>query len=351
MEIKLNGKLGGIALYDMSDHELISQYKWHQTVQGYVRNNKSIKMHILLLQPETGAVIDHINHNKLDNRRENLRIVTVANNAKNKAKRKNVTSKYYGVSYAKADKKFIASFKNEGKDIYIGSFNNEIDAADAFDMYIVHKNIEYKTLNFPDKKTEYLAREYISTIKPKTSEYVGVCKFQNEKYISRIVIDGKQIHLSTSIDPLICARAWDKYIVDNNIPKKKLNFPDEHPNFNPINSIKTSCENIDDDTVKLLIKNGMNALIDKKYYDLIKCYRWYVDTNGYVRTSYKGKIIILHKHLTNTDENQTVDHIDGNKQNNKMDNLRILTVKGNCQNKSKQKNATSQYMGVSWDDY
>lgn len=160
MEIKLTGKKGGMALIDEENYEQINKYKWHQTPNGYARskiNKKSVYMHRFILNSPENKVVDHINHNKLDNRSENLRIITSVNNKKNQIKRKNATSKYYGVR--KKNNKFYAGFYNDGIYIHIGSFNNELDAAESYDIYIIDNNINYKTLNFPNKKDKYLLRE------------------------------------------------------------------------------------------------------------------------------------------------------------------------------------------------
>ena len=75
----------GIALVDDEDYVLVSKYKWHLPTKyrypttvmhdGYYKR-KRIMMHNLILSVPTGMVIEHINHNKLDNRRCNLRLIT-----------------------------------------------------------------------------------------------------------------------------------------------------------------------------------------------------------------------------------------------------------------------------------
>jgi hypothetical protein len=78
-------RINGICFIDTDDLDLIKQYKWNNC-QGYARtsiNGKTIRLHRLILNcPD--KFIDHINHNTLDNRRQNLRIVTPKENNKNK---------------------------------------------------------------------------------------------------------------------------------------------------------------------------------------------------------------------------------------------------------------------------
>lgn len=85
--------------------------------------------------PKEGHVIDHINMVKDDNRLSNLREVTRSQNAVNTGKQKNNTSGFKGVTYNKANDRWIAQIKEQGVPIYLGSFKNKVDAAFAYQMY------------------------------------------------------------------------------------------------------------------------------------------------------------------------------------------------------------------------
>lgn len=84
------------ALIDLDDIERVSQYKWHLDGKGYVVGTNKIKLHRLIMnvwQEEFNRsinVIDHINRNPLDNRKSNLRIVSQAENNRNKSDNKKV---------------------------------------------------------------------------------------------------------------------------------------------------------------------------------------------------------------------------------------------------------------------
>lgn len=95
-EIKLPS--GVIVLVDNEDFDLVSKYKWYEAKairkgkyytsyavgkDGTTKERKTISMHRLIMGFPDGLVIDHINHNGLDNRKENLRVVTVSENQKN----------------------------------------------------------------------------------------------------------------------------------------------------------------------------------------------------------------------------------------------------------------------------
>jgi hypothetical protein len=75
-------------LYDIEDEYIVNKNKWHFsiTTQGkiYIKNGKRKLLHRLLLQAKDNEIVDHINGNPLDNRRENLRITDSSKNNKNR---------------------------------------------------------------------------------------------------------------------------------------------------------------------------------------------------------------------------------------------------------------------------
>ncbi len=92
-------------------------------------------MHAVILRPPPGRVADHINHNGLDNRRANLRIATLAQNARNcRQNKKGKSSKYRGVWHNKQNKKWRATIVFNRKRRQIGYFKKETDAAKAYDV-------------------------------------------------------------------------------------------------------------------------------------------------------------------------------------------------------------------------
>ena len=93
---------GRAAIVDASDYDWLMQWKWTVTSKGYAyrtskKDGKSAAMHRLILDTPKGMVSDHINGNRLDNRRANLRICTHAGNSQNKGVSRH-TSVYKGVA-------------------------------------------------------------------------------------------------------------------------------------------------------------------------------------------------------------------------------------------------------------
>ena len=135
---------GLYALVDGEDYERLKRWKWYADKGGHtfyaVRKTgsylcrKTIPMHQMILNIPKGLEADHINHNGLDNRKQNLRICTRKQNQQNQQKVKyKCTSKYKGVYWHKTAKKWYAQIKCDGKENYLGSFGNEEEAAKAYD--------------------------------------------------------------------------------------------------------------------------------------------------------------------------------------------------------------------------
>jgi hypothetical protein len=120
--------------------EEFSKYKWQNT-KGYatraVKNGErkiTWRMHWSVIgKPNKGFVVDHINGNKLDNRRENLRIVnTTQNNLNRSTLSKNNKSGLLGVSYKKSHKSWVAQLQMNGKSILQKHFKNKEDAQKCY---------------------------------------------------------------------------------------------------------------------------------------------------------------------------------------------------------------------------
>lgn len=355
MEISLTNRIDKKMLISSEDYQLIKQYNWYENSTGYAQcgfNNTTVLSHRLIMGNPAGKIVDHINKQRLDNRRDNLRIGTRQLNGNNKSVHKTKTgTQYRGVYYQKKDNRYNARLYYNKELHTIGTFNTEKEAVDAFDMYILHKNLNNVELNFPEKKEEYSKREFNFSKPEKISIYRGVtfdkCK---NKYRSNIKFNNKTIYLRSSSDDLECAKVYDKYIVDHNIPNKELNFPEQYPEYNPNSIIKTKYEDIDQTSIRLIINNrdDLFVTIDKDDYEKVKYYAWCDNGGGYIAANINGQPIKLHRFILNdnVDPNKFIDHIDSNPYNNTKKNLRVSNYKLNGQNRSKRKNTSSQYYGV-----
>jgi len=116
-----------------------SRYPMHRVVLERKINRKL----------ETSEIADHINGNTLDNRRSNLRVATTAQSVYNRSmsRRKPGGSKYRGINFE--DGKWVARVFFKRKSIYLGRFDNEIDAALAHDAKALELFGEFHRPNFP----------------------------------------------------------------------------------------------------------------------------------------------------------------------------------------------------------
>ena len=105
-------------------------------------------MHKEILKPPSGFETDHINHNGLDNRKDNLRICTTSQNHYNQIIRsESKTSKFKGVSRHKASRKWIAQIGYGRRMIYLGCFDSESEAARAYNQKARELFGEFANLN------------------------------------------------------------------------------------------------------------------------------------------------------------------------------------------------------------
>jgi hypothetical protein len=149
------------AIVDPEDYEKLAKYRWHiNRGRGTFyaarcqwdrkeQKTKSIKMHREIMKIEDGLYVDHINGNGLDNRKANLRAVTIMENSWNMKKvRRKCWSRYKGVTWNSRRRKWIAQAMAGGEVNYLGGFDVEREAAKAYDEKARELFGEYAALNF-----------------------------------------------------------------------------------------------------------------------------------------------------------------------------------------------------------
>jgi len=140
-----------LCLYDQQDHEIISRYNWSLHNRGYAVTTikgKPVLMHRLVMgivdRPD--IEVDHIFHDKLDNRRSQLRLCTRSQNRRNARKLMKGSSKFKGVY---KDGKYYHAQINAGKVRNLGRFYSEATAGRVYDEAAKEAYADFALLNFP----------------------------------------------------------------------------------------------------------------------------------------------------------------------------------------------------------
>ncbi|MFH1369694.1 MAG: AP2 domain-containing protein [Planctomycetota bacterium] len=153
---------GRFTILDQQDFYRLGNFNWFAERRGEcfyaVRHlispdepTKIIRMHRVIMNAPKGLLVDHKNNDGLDNRRENLRLATSSQNNCNKRKRKNASSRFVGVSFNKLKRRWCAYICFNGKNIWLGWFDSEIEAAKAYDEAARKYHGEFAKLNFPEE--------------------------------------------------------------------------------------------------------------------------------------------------------------------------------------------------------
>ena len=144
------------AIVDDSDFDWLNRHKWTYHSNGYAmrscgssgpKKRKYIFMHRDIINPAAGISVDHRNGNRIDNRRENLRVATQSqNNANQKISARN-TSGFKGVSFQKQHQKYRAQIVLNQKQKHLGYFQTAAQAASAYDTAALHYFGEFAKTN------------------------------------------------------------------------------------------------------------------------------------------------------------------------------------------------------------
>jgi len=147
----------GTALVDDDDFDRVSQFKWC-ILEGLHTNyaqtsiypngrHTTVSMHRLIMNKPKKMHVDHKDGNGLNNQQQNLRLCTRSQNLGNSLKRKGCSSKFKGVTWNKRDKKWKAHGCLNSCFNYLGYFDDEQEAAQAYNVWAVKAFGEFAQLN------------------------------------------------------------------------------------------------------------------------------------------------------------------------------------------------------------
>lgn len=144
-------------IVDDDVYEWASKLKWCFNNNYAVRSSNRIHgkqfqiyLHKEIMNAPKGIQVDHINGDKLDNRKENLRLCTIQENSRNYSLPRHNTSGYKGISWLKRINKWQAQISINNKIVYIGVYFNKEDAAKAYNEAAIKYHGDFAKLNEVD---------------------------------------------------------------------------------------------------------------------------------------------------------------------------------------------------------
>lgn len=128
-------------LVDDEDYKWLREWRWHTDNKGYVvrrvrRDGKKyvVYMHREIMKTPEGMVTDHVNGNKVDNRRSNLRVCSDGQNKRNRDKSLGFDAPYKGAYWQKQIKRWYSRIQVNGRSIYLGTFSTPEEASTAYNV-------------------------------------------------------------------------------------------------------------------------------------------------------------------------------------------------------------------------
>ena len=152
IDMIIKTKSGDSILVDDSDGHVLSRHSWHLIDRGRNKyavahiDGKRVRMHRLLVDAKPGEVIDHINGNKLDNRRSNLRVCTASQNSCNRGKTVKNRSGFKGVVLNRG--RYVVAIRLLGKAYSFCSYKTAEEAAHVYDQVAMQLHGEFAATNF-----------------------------------------------------------------------------------------------------------------------------------------------------------------------------------------------------------
>ena len=289
-----NKEIKDICLVDNIYYKELKKYSWCKSNKYFSArvDGKTIYLHryilsVLCKKEIENKVIDHLDNNPSNNQINNLKICTFSENNHNLSKALHKSSKFMGVSYDEKTKKYRTQ-KNTGKETLNAYFQNEHHAAHQYNLWCKEHGF-LNNLNIIDEK-------YLKDFKPYD------CK-----------------KLPYKIKPRKIKRNNDNIAIIELFNNKKE-------------------------------KVGEVLLDDNLYTDLIK-FSWHKNDSGYAVGSKTTSKKRMHRYIfedilkQNIPDNFIVDHINNNRLDNRLENLRIVSKTVNACNLQKQ-NGSSKYIGI-----
>lgn len=352
--INKNNEIVSYSLANLSLKDKLLKFRYHLTsktyknIKYYACSNHGISMHEIVIgskSPE-GYVIDHINGNGLDNTIINLHHVTKGANAQNKTKSPNTTSKYIGVSYDNNSNKWKSAINYNKKGLYLGIFENEIDAAKIYDVYatFIYKESSPATNNL---LTETEIRDIIKNGIPEQYKKIERnlpknIRLMNGTYCVEVTRNKKGY------------KEKAKTLEEAIIIKSQIY---ENINYSKIETSKNITRNKDGLAI-IQINSGHECIVDEEHWIELSKYKWksYLYDGKFTYPSYKvnGEQKTLHryvyeKYIGEIPSNMSVDHIKSECIFDvRLQNLRLADISLQNHNRNIKRDQFNKYRGVAF---
>ncbi len=345
------GEIVSYALVDVEVHKHITSVGgtvWRAD-DGYVgltigkesmRMNRYVYYGYYNYEKTAGYFVDHIDGERHDNRIDNLREANPSQNAFNRRKKVDATSKYYGVSISSEkgpDGEFLWQCTSNAESLkFKFTYREETHAAYHRDLLVKeHHDVEFMKLNNIKEPPGFVlkvnrTRDLPKNIQPDGKKFY----FVKTSKINNIVKNGKRRDTIEEAEEDLRLFKIELAIIND---RRIQNTPIKR-NANGIAIIELF------DKSKTLV--GVTEVDDEDYYKLMK-YRWYKDVDRVSGTVDKKKVF-MSRFIMNYTGSDVIDHDDGDTYNNRKYNLKEVTAEQNAQNKHSLENSTSKYVGVSW---
>ena len=333
----------------IEDYDTVNKSRWYKNDGGYVRNDKlGLLSHFIHGKPREGYVIDHIDHNPLNNTRENLREITYSQNAQNKLKQTGkYSSDYIGVNYHSRDKVWNTMCQGN----YIGKYNTQVEAARAYDkavIYLFGKQAQTNSLLTPSEIDEVLNSDILpKNITKSRSVYGKGIRYRSKS--NKYEVGFLKDYIGT-YDTLEEAQRMSKAYIE----KREVLYNKR------INDMEITRNKDGVATLLLKNKNGVvmgYTLVDDIYWHELVRVTWSINNKGYVQGTISKKNIQLHRFIFNKargdiPKNHIIDHIGvgetdpiRKRLDNRSLNLKAVTHSQNSQNRI-MSSSNKKYMGV-----
>jgi len=335
--IPLRNKEGIIweySLVDEDDFEKVNKYKWCLMINKYAKgkiDGITKTLHSFIYgNIKIGNCIDHINRDPLDNRKNNLREVSSSlNNQNTLRKNDKTTSKYIGVRILR--NKYISACQK----IYLGTYDNEIEAARLYDICsykIYGKNALNNRLISYEEAIKY--NDTIYNVKDRKLP-INIEYLNTEKVFRARKIYNNKTYYGSYRKTIIEAQ---NDLIDINIKINRIKI---------IKELKHYFTEItrDENGIAYILIDVIKVLVDDNVWHKFTIIKWKINKDGY---AINGILGLMHRVVINANKHEIVDHINKNRYDNRLSNLRIAKAGCNSHNRVKKYESSSKYFGVSF---